>query len=156
MEITIKRSTDTEEAFGIAKSLPEYFSEEGLKSIKDDVAKHILFGAYLRNAMVAFATYKELNSEAIEMTWIAVKKEYQDKGIGKKLIKESLKQIGESYKICQTKTLSEIHPDKGYERTRNFYKRLGFVPLETIQPYPGWSKDDPCQIFVKCLRCQDS
>lgn len=31
------------------------------------------------------------------------------------------------------------------------YKKLGFIPLETISPYKDWGKDNPCQIFVKIL-----
>ena len=49
------------------------------------------------------------------------------------------------------KILSEIDPDSQFAKTRNFYKKLGFIPLETISPYPGWGKENPCQIFVKVL-----
>jgi hypothetical protein len=60
--------------------------------------------------------------------------------------------LGGNYKICEVKTLADTHQDPGYSKTRNFYKKLGFVPLEIIHPYPGWGEDNPCQIFVKCLK----
>lgn len=148
-EILIKRTFESGKAFEIAKSLTAYFNAEGLENIKKDTAKDILFGAYLKGEMAGFVVYRELNSEAIELIWIAVKKEYQKQGIGGKLVQVSLKQIDKKYKLCEVKALSETNRDKGYELTRSFYKQLGFIPLETINPYPGWK--DPCQIFIKCL-----
>ncbi len=154
MEITVNKTYDREAILEIAKTLPEYFSEQGLKAMEKDLEQGDLFGVYEGNEMIGFVVYKELSPEAIEMAWLGVKKEYQGRGIGKKLVQESVRQIEKQYKVCQVKTLSETHPDEGYAKTRNFYKQLGFIALETIQPYPGWSKEDPCQIFVKCLRCE--
>ena len=149
MEVVIKKTNEAAKAYGIAKKLPHFFNKEGLKSIKRDTKKHVLFGAYVDNQMVGFVTYKELNSEAVEISWTAVAPGYQGKGVGSKLILESLQQLNKNYKACEVKTLSETDPDAGYKKTREFYKRLGFIPLETIYPYPGWGKENPCQIFVK-------
>lgn len=102
--------------------------------------------------MIGFVTYKENSKDVIEITWLAVMPKYRNKGIGSKLVLESLKLLNGAYKICEVKTLAQTHKDKGYEKTRNFYKKLGFVSLEKIHPYPGWDKDNPCQIFVKSLR----
>ena len=55
------------------------------------------------------------------------------------------------YRVCYVKTLAETHKDKGYARTRNFYKALGFNTLEIIYPYPGWDGFNPCQILAISL-----
>lgn len=50
--------------------------------------------------------------------------------------------------ICYVKTLAETVEDTGYKKTREFYKKLGFNTLEIIDPYPGWSAGNPCQILA--------
>lgn len=149
--IIIKKSTDQEKAFRIAKSLPDYFNEHGLEEIQKAVKDEILFGAYIDDNMIGFVTYKELNLQAIELTWMGILKEYQGQGIGTRLVNESLKEIDSNFQVCEVKTLAETQPDPGYEKTRNFYKKLGFIPIEIISPYPGWGEENPCQILVKYL-----
>lgn len=152
MDITIKQIQDSDSAYKIATALPAFFDEKGLNAIKKDTKEQILYGAYVDNKMVGFVTYKAINPEAIEITWTAVHPTYQNKGIGSKLIRNSLEEIAkQGYKVCEVKTVSEIDDDPGYANTRKFYKSLGFIPLETIHPYPGWGEKNPCQIFVKFI-----
>lgn len=149
--IIIKESTDQEEAYQIAKSLPDFFNEDGLEEIKKAVKDEILFGAYVDNNMIGFITYKKLNPQAIELSWMGILNEYQGQGIGTRLVNESLKELDRNYLVCEVKTLAETQPDPGYEKTRNFYKKLDFIPLEIISPYPGWGEENPCQILVKYI-----
>ena len=146
----IRKSKDAEEAFLIASKLPDFFNEDGLRKIKEDTKNHILYGAYLEGNMVGFVTYVEINSDAVEMSWLGVLPEKQKNGIGKKLVTQSLREMSSTYKVCEVKTLSETDPYEPYKNTRAFYKCLGFIPIETIHPYPGWG-DNPCQIFIKCI-----
>ncbi len=151
MEIIIKKSKDNIAAYEIAKKLPEFFDAGGLKSIEEDTKKHVLFGAYDGSKMVGFCTYKEINSDTVEMSWLGVLPENQGVGVGKKLVEESLKELSLTYKVCEVKTLSDTDPYEPYKQTRAFYKSLNFIPIETINPYPGWG-DNPCQIFVRFLK----
>lgn len=151
MELQIKETSEKQRAFEIALSLTNSFDKKGLGSIKKDLETQKLFGAFLKNQMVGFVIYKELNPEAVELAWMGILEEHQGKGIGSKIVPESLRLLDESYKVCEVKTLAETHRDFGYEKTRKFYKNLGFISIEIINPYPGWSEDNPCQIFVKCL-----
>ncbi|OGK40452.1 hypothetical protein A3F34_03120 [Candidatus Roizmanbacteria bacterium RIFCSPHIGHO2_12_FULL_44_10] len=152
MDIVIKLTDLSDEADQIAEKLPDYFNEEGLRKIKIATQEDILFGAFIGDQMVGFAIYKELNPEAIETTWLGVLPDFHNQKVGSLLMEKSLKEMAKRYKVCEVKTLSEINPDPGYARTRNFYKKLGFIPLETIHPYPDWGDGSPCQIFVKWLR----
>lgn len=150
MNIKIRKTNEAQKAYEIAITLPEYFNTAGLKSIGRDTKNHILFGAYLENEMIGFVTYKEINNEVIEMTWLGVLPSFQGKKYGKTLIEKSLAEFSQKYKICEVKTLSDSDNYEPYKKTRAFYKSLGFIPIETISPYPGWG-DNPCQIFVKFL-----
>ena len=121
MNFTIKKSTDSQKAYDIAKSLPEYFDEGGLKSIEQDTKNHMLFGAYLDNEMIGFAIYKEINNEAVEMSWLGVLLQYQGKNYGKTLVEVSLKELSQKYKVCEVKTLSDSDTYEPYKKTRAFY-----------------------------------
>ncbi len=152
MDYDIRETKDEESAISIAKSLPDYFSETGLKDIGQACRNEKLFGAYKDNKMIGFMTLKELNPEAIELTWMGVLAEYQGQGTGKMLVERALKSIGDQYKICEVKTLAETVENKGYEKTRNFWRNAGFITLEVIDPYPGWETGNPCVIMVKPLK----
>ena len=77
-------------------------------------------------------------------------KEYQNHGIGKKLL-EKIQEIlrDNNYKFLLVKTLGESHPDIYYKKTRQFYTKTGFYPLEEINQI--WGKDNPCLIMVKTI-----
>ena len=150
MGIVVKKTNEADKAFAIAQKLPEFFDKNGLRQIKEDTKRHFLYGAYDNNEMVGFATYKEVNTDTVEMSWLGVLPEKQRTGIGKKLVNESIDDIAPGYRVGEVKTLSEIDPYEPYKKTRAFYKSVGFIPIETINPYPNWG-DNHCQIFVKFI-----
>ena len=150
MNLIIKKTDDYETAFKIAKQLPDFFNKKGLEQIKKDTKSHILFGAFLNDILVAFVTYNEINQFVVEMSWLAVSPDHQAKGIGTKLIEETLSQLGKTYKVCEVKTLAKTDLNEPYEKTRKFYEKLAFMPLDIIDPYPGW-EDNPCQIYIKFI-----
>lgn len=51
-------------------------------------------------------------------------------------------------RLLEVKTLGASHPDEGYARTRHFYQRCGFLPLEETDL---WGEHTPCLIMVKPL-----
>lgn len=48
------------------------------------------------------------------------------------------------------KTLGESHPDVYYEKTRRFYKKAGFYPLEEIKEI--WGEQSPCLIMISLYK----
>ncbi len=149
-KIEVKSVNDNKEAYSIAEKSEDYF-QGSLSDIKRSLDTDKLYGALSEDKMVAFISYKEVNPEVVEITWMAVLPEFRGIGIGSKLVLVSLSKMKKKYKLCEVKTLAETREDTGYSKTRNFYKKLGFIALEIISPYPGWKKDNPCQIFVKPL-----
>lgn len=51
-------------------------------------------------------------------------------------------------RLLEVKTLGPSHPDEGYARTRHFYEKHGFLPLEETAL---WGEGTPCLIMVKPL-----
>jgi hypothetical protein len=51
-------------------------------------------------------------------------------------------------RALHVKTLGPTHPDRGYAKTRAFYRSVGFLPLEETN---GLWPDNPCLIMVKWL-----
>ncbi|MFH1956830.1 MAG: GNAT family N-acetyltransferase [Patescibacteria group bacterium] len=151
-KIIIKKTKKYNKALEIAKNLSDYFDKNGLKKIEKDLPKQLVYGIFKDNELIGFASYEKINSEVVELAWMAVNRNFQNKGFGTKLVKESISNLGKKYKFCKVKTLAETYKDYGFKKTRNFYKKLGFVSLEIIQPFPGWKKNNPCQIFVKYLK----
>ena len=150
MAIEIRKTEDANAAFELAKQLPDFFDALGLNRIQEDTKNHMLFGAFDGEYMVGFASYEEITPQSVEMTWLGVTPQMQGKGVGTQLVEESLKELSKRYSVCEVKTLSEVDPYEPYKKTREFYKKLGFIPIETIHPYPSWG-DNPCQIFVRFL-----
>lgn len=51
-------------------------------------------------------------------------------------------------RLMEVKTLGASHPDEGYARTRHFYEKMGFLPMEETDL---WGEDSPCLFMVKPL-----
>ena len=56
--------------------------------------------------------------------------------------------IAHGVRLLEVKTLGASHPDAGYARTRHFYEKWGFLPLEETGL---WGEANPCLIMVKPL-----
>ena len=151
MEIEIRKTDEFKKALEIAKNLPDYFTQQGLDMIENEMPKHSVWGAYDGDNLVGCVSYKKLNEFSIDMTWLFVAPEFHGKNIGTTLVTQSLLKEGRDVKVCQVKTLAETVEDEGYARTRKFYQKVGFVPIQIVDPYPGWGPENPCQIMVKFL-----
>ena len=76
--------------------------------------------------------------------------EHHCNGVGKAIYREVeryLIQNGCKYVIV--KTLSDKVHYEPYERTRIFYKSIGFEPLTTLTEM--WDEENPCLIILKLL-----
>lgn len=151
VDITIK-PVAREKALAIAKGLPDFFDENGILTITKDLESHELWGAFVQEDLAGFITLRKADRGSLEISWLAVKKDLQGLGIGSRLVKGTLNKFAEQgFTVCYVKTLAETAEDEGYAKTRVFYKTLGFYTLEIIDPYPGWSEGNPCQVFAAAL-----
>ena len=151
MEITIKRTRKTEEILEIVKKLGDFFDQDAYDDLEEDVEDDEVFGAFDDTGkMQGFIILCPINPQVLEITWLAVNKNCQGQGIGKRLIYFALEKLNQKkkYKLLYCKTIGEGDRQRSFAATRAFYQRLGFIPLESIKPYPGWHRSKYVQAFV--------
>lgn len=84
-----------------------------------------------------------------EIHLTVVAREAHGQGVGTAMlqaIEDDAREHG--VKLLEVKTLGPSHPDAGYARTRHFYEKCGFLPLEETDL---WGPDSPCLFMVKPL-----
>jgi GNAT superfamily N-acetyltransferase len=87
-----------------------------------------------------------------EILWMAVSSERRRMGIGTRLLSAIEDELRvEGSKLLEVKTLAAEARYAPYDDTRRFYEGSGFLPVETMDPYPGWEPGNPCAIYVKPL-----
>src|SRR6056297_269192 len=135
----------------ILKALPEWFGiEEALKDYVEGVKDKVLFAAFIGQIPVGFFSIKEHNKFTNELYVLGIYKEFHNHGIGKKLLKECISYSHKQEKKYLTvKTLSKSHPDNNYAKTRIFYEKMGFKPLEEFKNL--WGPENPCLYMIKNL-----
>src|SRR5262249_45380835 len=86
---------------------------------------------------------------AAEIYLMAVDRALQRRGVGRALVDALERDLrADGVQFLQVKTLGPSEPYAAYERTREFYRRMRFEPLEEIVGlWPG----NPCLIMVKTL-----
>jgi len=124
--------------FGIPEAILEY-SEKG-----SDMPTYV----YEEDGqIVGFVCIKETSISTAEIYVIGILMEYHRKGLGRKLVQACEQYCRDKgYKLIQVKTLDNQVGDINYLRTWEFYKAMGFLPLEVL---PLWDEQNPCLIMVK-------
>ena len=139
----------------ILNDLNSWF-EDGY-AVKNYIEKskdYIFFKVSEKGKNLGFIVYKETSDYTIEIFVMGVLKKYHRKNIGRNLFEKSIDFLKKyNYEFVQVKTLKE-GIDDGYDKTNKFYQALGFRKFEVIEEI--WSKDNPCQIYVKSIVWQSN
>ena len=152
MEIIHGGHQYVDECVKVAEQLPEYFTGDGVNKMRVDLVRHELFVVRECDEILGFASIHTKTNCVAEIPWLAIHKEHQNRGIGKQLIGyvgESLRNKG--LRLLEVKTLSWKAKYEPYEMSRRFYESMGFILLETIDPFLEWGLENPCDIYVKIL-----
>ena len=117
---------EEEQIIQIAQELPEWFTNTAIDNIKKDLERCEVITDKADNFVNGFIIFKiEYNKCFIK--WMAVKKEVQRRGIGKKLIAKLIKKCKDkNIKTIETDTLADTEDYKLYGKTRSFYYSVGF------------------------------
>ena len=84
---------------------------------------------------------------------LGVSEDLHGNGIGTALVNAAEKFSRENKFIFLTvKTLDGSADYEPYEKTRAFYKKMGFAPLEVFTTL--WDEENPCLFLAKCLKCE--
>lgn len=154
-ESLIEIIEDKLKKYSIAKSiledLPEWFGIESALNAYLDAVKELYFIAYKEDeTYIGFATLEETSSIGCDVHVLGVFKIYHGKSIGTRLMKAVEYQARLLKKRYITvKTLSELHADEHYAKTRRFYEKIGYQKLETFRTI--WDESNPCDYYIKAL-----
>ena len=135
----------------ILRDLPEWFGiESSLLKYSEEVMEKDFYTVLISGEPAAFVSVKINNEFTAEIYVIGMLKKFHRMGIGKILIEKIEKNLIEKgYKFLMVKTVSESLDNAAYAKTRLFYKKVGFLPLEEIVEI--WGEKNPCLIMVKTL-----
>jgi ribosomal protein S18 acetylase RimI-like enzyme len=129
--------------------LPEWFGlEEGIRIYVKGVRDSTFFTVEVENQAVGFCSVKihfEINAG---LYVLGLRKEFQGQGIGTRMIEHVRRHCKESgIRYMTVKTVSDQNPDIHYAKSRRFYEKTGFRPLEV---FPGlWDENNPCLYMIR-------
>lgn len=135
----------------ILDALPTWFGIPA--SVEDYVAvadRSPTIVATLENRDVGLLTLIRHSPYAAEIYVMGVLPEFHRQGIGRAMLERAEDTLGsEGVEFLQVKTLGPGRPDPGYDKTRAFYLRCGFRPLEEFPDL--WDPDNPALQMVKVV-----
>ena len=99
---------------------------------------------------IGFIALKIHNAYTADIYVIGVLEEYHRRGVGAALISRAEQFCRDGgYRFLTVKTLDSSAEYEPYERTRAFYKKMGFYPLEVFKTF--WNEENPCLFLAKYL-----
>jgi len=133
----------------ILRALPLWFgNEEAIIDYTDKVKEMPFLIVYDNDRVIGFLAIKIHNEFTAEVCVMGVLENYHRQGVGEKLIKAcEIFCHNEQIDFLTVKTLDVSAKYEPYDRTRCFYIKMGFKPLEIFPLH--WDKDNPCLFMVK-------
>jgi coenzyme F420-0:L-glutamate ligase / coenzyme F420-1:gamma-L-glutamate ligase len=135
-------------AEAVLRDLPEWFGiEEATAKYIEDAATLPTFAA---EPDLGCLCLKRHTPRAAEVFVMGVRREHQRGGIGRALLAAAEAWCrARGIRYLQVKTLGPSRPSRGYDGTRAFYERMGFVALEELHGL--WGADNPTLLLVKTV-----
>lgn len=151
MKIEINDHNKSEICEKILRSLPQWFGiESAILDYIKDVEKMPMLVAKSESESVGFLSLNLHNKYTAEIHVMGVLPQFHRKKIGKQLVEAAEDYLcNKGYKYLSVKTLSESRPNEEYDRTRNFYYGVGFLPVEEFKTL--WGEHNPCLLLIKSL-----
>lgn len=155
LEIRELTSSDAPACDAIVAGLDYHFGlEEGRRQCAEAVRVQRGIVALRGGEVVGFLTWEPRYEAAVEITWMAVRRDVRGRGIGRHLVEAlATERRAEGCRILLVLTVSpndeEPGPrDGGYEATRGFYRSTGFVMARDL---PGEWGSDLAVLFLRPL-----
>lgn len=136
----------------------EIFNEEDRQTLEETIEEFleypddpvdIMITEYDEDKIMGFALFGTvpLTKRCWDIYWIVVSKEYQGRGVGKKLvgILERIIKDRDPNSVIKVETSTK----KEYSHARNLYKRLGYIEGGRIPEF--YSEHDDLIVFYKKL-----
>jgi ribosomal protein S18 acetylase RimI-like enzyme len=151
MKIEFIETNKAEVCEKILRSLPDWFGiESAILDYIKDVQQMPMIVAKDETEIVGFLALNNHNKYTAEIHVMGIMPKYHRQKIGQRLVSFAEEYLAEKgYRYLSVKTLSESRPNKEYDRTRNFYYGVGFLPVEEFKTL--WGEDNPCLLLIKSL-----
>ena len=132
----------------ILNDLPNWFGlPDYIKEYVDKSSKMPFWAMYNRDNAIGFISLKQNNKYTAEIYVMGIKELYHRHGIGKALFQKCYDYCKvNNIEFLQVKTVDESSADTSYAKTREFYKAMGFRPLECFNEL--WDASNPCLIMI--------
>jgi GNAT superfamily N-acetyltransferase len=128
----------------IIRSLPYHFGDpDGQRQCAEAVRASPGLVAVRDDQVVGFLTVAHQFESTSEITWMAVHARHRGQGIGRALVGRLTSQLrGEGRRLLLVLTMSSLEEEPGvadgYQRTRAFYRSVGFLPARELPDlWPG-------------------
>lgn len=134
--------SDRDSTLALARSLDEWFNEEGLAQMERDLAHHKGFVAVDRDRVIGFLTWRRIDPQSADLSWVAVLREHQRKGVGTAMLHaltERLRSDGVHH--LDVSTVADSLDYEPYARTRAFYRARGFKDFRVDRDFFGKGDD---------------
>ena len=129
---------------GVIRSLPYHFGDpDGRRECAEAVRASDGQVAVRDDQVVGFLTVAHHFEAVSEITWMAVHARHRGQGIGRALVGRLTGRLrGEGRRLLLVLTVSSLEEEPGvadgYQRTRAFYRSVGFLPARELPDlWPG-------------------
>jgi len=135
----------------ILRALPDWFGiESSIVDYVEQVQSMPFFVAFDNDTAIGFVALKIHNKYTAEICVMGVLEEYHRQGIGKLLVEKCETYcVNNNMEYLTVKTMDESRECNSYKKTRMFYLRAGFKPLEVFPLL--WDEDNPCLFMAKYI-----
>ena len=133
----------------LLRSLPKWFGiESAIIDYTNDVKEMDTWLVEIENRPVGFISINKHNLYTAEIHVMGILEDYHRHGIGHLLVQTAEFELHkEGFKYLTVKTLSENRSDENYDKTRKFYLKMGFTPIEEFKTL--WGEHNPCLMLIK-------
>ena len=138
----------------VVASLPYHFGNaDGRRESAEAVRSSAGLAAVEGGRVVGFLTFVHHFPETSEITWMAVHAGHRGRGIGRALVRRLTGDLrAQGRRLLLVLTVSELEEEPGvgdgYNRTRAFYRSVGFVPAREL---PDLWPDDKALLLAMPL-----
>ena len=148
--VEIDRRQDPAAVDRILRSLPDWFAiEEAVVNYVESAWRRDSFLAIIDGEVVGVALVNRHFPESAELSLIAVQVNHRGKGVGSALVYAvSMSLVVEGCLLLQVHTVGPSFEDDAYAKSRAFYRRAGFLPLQEFERI-DW--DGPSIVMVRPL-----
>ena len=152
--MNIRNIESAEEKTRICKSiieeLPEWFDEHGKMDYVANIENTALWAYFIDEKPVGFISIKTNNEFTSEVYVFGVLKQYHRSGIGSQLMEAVCNKLAsDNVKLLIVKTLDGSADYEPYDRTRNFYLKHSFIPVDVYEKI--WNEENPCLLMAKVV-----